>query len=175
MKCAHKRVMQNGVKKHLLKLDPGIGSLEVDSSNGRWIFKCVVCRKYEAIPYRPPPPPPLPSFRVTAEPPFTYTGVDLAGLLYLKKTDLMQNKKAWICLYTCCTVRAVQVVLDMTTEGFLQSFKRFTSRREFSRKVISDNDSTFKEAAKTECRSNFETSKGPTALHWNGFRMEVQC
>lgn len=152
VKCAQERVMHNGVRDTLTEVRSRYWIIRGRQFIQKMIFKCVVCRKYEAIPYRPlPPPPPLPSFRVTAEPPFTYTGVDLAGPLYLKKTDLMQNKKGWICLYICCIVRAVhlEVVLDMTTEGFLQSFKQFSSRRGFPRKVISDNSSTFKGAAKT--------------------------
>ena len=64
-----------------------------------------------------PPPPPLPKFRLEEAPPFTHTGVDFAGPLYIN--DL--SGKVWICLYTCCVTRAVhlEVVQDMTTSSFI--------------------------------------------------------
>lgn len=47
------------------------------------LHRCVVCKKLEGIPFRAPHAPPLPSFRVQEEPPFSYTGVDFAGTLYV--------------------------------------------------------------------------------------------
>ena len=46
-------------------------------------------------------------------------------------------------------VRAIHLDLvpDMTAESFIRSFKRFTARRGFPHKIISDN--AFKAAAKT--------------------------
>ena len=60
------------------------------------------------------------------------------------------SKKAWICLYTCCVIRAVHldVVSDLSIQTFLNSFRRFTARRGFPVKLISDNGKTFKSAAK---------------------------
>ena len=79
--------------------------------------------------------PPLPSFRVKEVLAFTYTGVDYAGPLYIKATG---DTKVWICLYTCCMVRAVhlKVVPDMTTQSFIRCFKRFTARRGVPVKII---------------------------------------
>ena len=56
--------------------------------------------------------------------------------------------KMWVCLYTCCIVRAVHLdlVLDLTTEAFLQSFRRFVALRGLPKKVVSDNGKTFKAA-----------------------------
>ena len=115
------------------------------------IHGCVLCRRFEGMPYRTPPAPPLPEFRVNHEPPFTYTGVDFAGPLYIKTTSVIRGQKVWICLYTCCAVRAVhlEVVPDMSAETFLRSFKRFTSRRGFPKLMVSDNAKSFKSAAKT--------------------------
>ena len=42
---------------------------------------CVVCQRFETKPYQNPLPPPLPTFRVSEDPPFS-TGVDFAGPLY---------------------------------------------------------------------------------------------
>ena len=114
------------------------------------IHSCVLCRRFEGLPCRAPPPPPLPTFRVKEQPPFTYTGVDFAGPLYAKTSNVAESKKVWICLYTCCMVRAVHldVIPDMSTQTFIHSFKRFAARRGLSRKIVSDNGKTFKSAAK---------------------------
>ena len=63
----------------------------------------------------------------------------------------MNRNKVWICLYTCCVIRAVhlELVTDMTTEAFIRSFKRFTARRGFPYRMVSDNGKTFKSAAKS--------------------------
>ena len=59
----------------------------------------------------------------------------------------MNGNKVWICFYTCCAIRAVH--LEMTTEAFIRSFKRFTARRGFLCRMISNNEKTFKSAAKS--------------------------
>ena len=61
------------------------------------------------------------------------------------------QKKIWICLYTCCVVRAVHLDLvpDMSAPTFLRSFKRFAARRGLPSRVISDNGKAFKAATKT--------------------------
>ncbi len=74
-----------------------------------------------------PVPPPLPDFRVRRDSPITSTGVDFAGPLYVKATGNSKGTKVWICLYTCCTVRAI---------------------RGLPRRIISDNAKTFKAADK---------------------------
>ena len=45
---------------------------------------CVTCNKLLGTPYRAPDPPLLPKIRVTESPPFTITGVDFTGALYIK-------------------------------------------------------------------------------------------
>lgn len=113
------------------------------------IRKCVTCRRFEAQPYRVPPPPPLPPFRVQEEPPFTFTGVDFAGPIYIKgDVSKKCDVKVWICLFTCCVTRAIHLdmVSSLNAQSFIRCFKRFISRR--ARKVISDNGKTFKATAK---------------------------
>ena len=73
-----------------------------------------------------------------------------AGPLYVKTQGLINNKKVWICLYTCCVVRGVhlELVPDLTADSFLRCFKQFTARKGIPCKMISDNGKTFKAAAK---------------------------
>ena len=147
---AHERVMHNGVKETLTELRSKYWIIKGRQFVRRVIHKCIICRKLEGPPYALPPPPPLPDFRVTEQPPFMYTGVDFAGPLYIKTQGLITSKKVWICLFTCCVIRAVHldIVPDLTTDSFIRCFKRFTARRGISHKMISDNGKTFKAAAK---------------------------
>ena len=109
------------------------------------------CRRHQGKAYQPPPAPPLPPFRVKESQPFSNTGVDFAGPLYVKDASTSTSRKVWICLYTCCVTRAVHLDLvpDMTAQSFIRSLKRFASRRGFPIRIISDNAKTFKAAAKT--------------------------
>ena len=76
---------------------------------------------------------------------------DLAGPLFVKDTPSSTSRKVWICLYTCCTTRAVHLDLVpvISTQAFIRSFKRFAARRGFPIRIVSDNAKTFKAASKT--------------------------
>ena len=114
------------------------------------ISRCVVCRPHEGLPFEGPPPPPLPAFRVNEAPPFTYSAVDFAGPLYLKKIPDSVERKVWVCLFMCCVTRAVhlELVSELSTLAFIRCLKRFTARRGFPKRMVSDNAKTFKAAAK---------------------------
>ena len=144
---AHKRVFHNGVKETLTELRASYWLVQGRQFVRKVIFSCVTCRKHEGQPYRAVPPPPLPEFRVTVSRPFEHTGVDFAGPLYVRRTE---NVKVWMCLYTCCTTRAVHLDLveNLDAETFIRSLKRFMSRRGIPARIVSDNGSTFTAAAK---------------------------
>lgn len=148
MRHAHLRVLHGGTKETLSELRSKYWVPKDRASVRRIVHQCKVCQRYEAPAYRLPQPPPLPAFRVQESPPFTITGVDFAGPLHIKGNSSTQ--KVWIALYTCCVVRAVHldVVVDLSTQAFIRSFKRFSSRRGLPSVMISDNGKTFKGAAK---------------------------
>ena len=93
--------------------------------------------------------PPLPSERVSVAAPFTNTGIDYFGPLYIKAKGDKQT--VWVCLYTCLVTRAVHLELmqDMSAYQFLLGFRRFIARHGKPNKVISVNASQFKLAADT--------------------------
>ena len=123
----HKKVMHNGVKETLTELRSQYWLVRGRQFIRTQLGKCATCRKFEGKPYQAPPAPPLPEFRVNEAPPFTATGIDFLGPLYVKTRE--ENPKVWICLYTCCVVRALHldVVPNLTSEGFMRSFRRFTA------------------------------------------------
>lgn len=89
---------------------------------------------------------PLPSIRVRESKPFSRTGLDYLGPMYIKTSE--GSKKVWVCLFTCLVIRAVhlEMVLDISTEEFLLALKRFVSQRGTPVEIISDNALQFRAA-----------------------------
>ena len=154
---AHYRVLHGGVKETLTELRSKYWVTKGRMVVRQAVHSCVVCRRFDGLSYRAPLPPPLPSFRVSEQPPFTYTGVDYAGPVFVipdHPVNAPCEQKVWICLYTCCITRAVyiDIVTKLSCHSFLRSFKRFTARRGLPHKMVSDNGSTFKSAARVICK-----------------------
>lgn len=149
IKTAHFRVFHNGVKDTLTELRSRFWIIKGRSTVKQVLYDCYICRRHEGKSYRVPPPPPLPAFRLQEAPPFSHTGVDFAGPLFVKLAGESQ-RKVWIVLYTCCVTRAIHLDLvpDMTVSTFIRSFKRFSARRGLPAMMLSDNGKTFKAAAK---------------------------
>ena len=110
--------------------------------------RCTICRKHGGRPYAVPESAPLPKIRVQEAPPFSITGVDFTGALYVKQ-DNGDEGKACICLFTCATSRAIhlEVVTDLSTISFLMAFRRFAARRSLPQVMMSDNATTYTSAA----------------------------
>ena len=82
--------------------------------------------------------PPLPIKHVSQSSPFSQSGVDFFGPLFIKSR--YENKKVWVCLYTCLTTRAVylELMADMSTEQFSLNFRRFVAKHGKPEEIISD-------------------------------------
>ena len=115
----------------------------------RLIRNCFLCRKLEGKPYNLPPIAMLPDFRVTEAPPFSKSGVDFAGPLYVKSSTGEMNK-CYIALFTCCVTRAVhlELVENLLASTFVNGLRRFCSRRGTPTLMVSDNAKTFKSTVK---------------------------
>ena len=144
VKHCHEQVKHGGVTETLAQLRSKYWIIRGRSFVRRFIHSCVVCRRIDGTPYNPPRPPALPESRVKESPPFTFTGIDFAGPLYLRDSD----EKLWICLFTCAVVRAVhlEVVTSLSAQSFIRCFSRFVSRRGLPSMLITDNAKTFKSA-----------------------------
>ncbi len=116
---AHTRIQHNCICETLIEVRDKFWIVRGRSFVRMVIRKCVTCRRYDGRPHYHPAAPPLPAFRVMEAPAFTYTGVDYAGPLYIKSPQDSRESKVWICLYTCCVVRAIhlEVVPDLTALG----------------------------------------------------------
>ncbi|CAM1317989.1 Uncharacterised protein r2_g2623 [Pycnogonum litorale] len=82
-------------------------------------------------------------------PPYTVTGVDLFGPLYLKVSRNV-TKKVWGAIFTCATVRAIhlELVEDLSTEAFMHALRRFSAYHGWPQIIISDNGRSFVGASK---------------------------
>ena len=147
---SHNRVYHNGVKETLTELRSRFWIIRGRQFVRKIIYRCVVCKKHEGKPYSLPVSPPLPKFRAQRQPPFTSTGVDFAGPIFVKDFKSKSPTKTWIALYTCAVTRALhlELVSDMTSESFLLCFRRFCARRGVPKRMISDNGKTFMTASR---------------------------
>ena len=89
----------------------------------------------------------LPKVRVTKAKPFSNVGIDYCGPFFInEKKHRNQNKvKVYVSVFVCLVVKAIhlEVVSDLTTDGFIAALKRFTSRRGNSKSIFSDNGTNF--------------------------------
>ncbi|XP_071033107.1 uncharacterized protein, partial [Parasteatoda tepidariorum] len=106
------------------------------------VKSCIKCKRYTAKVHFTEPVS-LPEDRVKDAYVFEVVGVDLAGLLYIKK-----GSKTWVVLFTCAIYHAVhlELVTSLSTDSFLLAFRRFVARRGRPRKMYSDNGTNFKGA-----------------------------
>jgi len=144
---------------HINQLHGGVNSVITVLQQQYWIpkirqvvrsllRKCVTCKKVSGKPYSAPEAPPLPKSRTLCAAPFSVTGVDFIGALFV--CCMEKEQKVYICLFTCANTRAIhlEVVTDLTEETFLLEFRRFAGRRSLPKLMISDNASTYQSAAK---------------------------
>ena len=129
----HEHVKHSAVTNTLTTLQERFWILKGRQAVKHVLKRCVTCRRLEGLPYSSYNSPDLPSFRVSDDPPFTHTGVDFAGPLYIKQSGNSEREgsECYICLFTCASTRAIHLELtrSLTVESFLLAFQRFTSHR----------------------------------------------
>ena len=140
-KHCHEKVSHNGRKKTELRSKFWI--IRGRQFVRKVIHKCMLCRRHNGKSYRPPDSPVLPPLRVTEDYPFSYTGVDFAGPLYVKESQ--DEKKVYTALFTCVVSKAVHldIVPALTTEAFLCCVRWFTAPRGVPLEIRSNNGETF--------------------------------
>lgn len=107
------------------------------------INQCQVCKRFKAKKMEVVPNP-LPEDRVREARVFEVVGLDFAGPLYVK-TNAKDFQKVWVCLFTCAVYRAVhfELISSLSTDAFLQGFRRFIGRRGRPSIVYCDNATNF--------------------------------
>ncbi|XP_062712976.1 uncharacterized protein LOC109417462 [Aedes albopictus] len=102
----------------------------------------------------------LPAARVTVSRPFSKTGVDYFGPVYLRAGRGRKPTKAYVAIFVCMATKAVhmELVSDLSTERFLQALRRFFARRGRCTDVYSDNGTNFV-GARNQMQELFELLK----------------
>ena len=80
--------------------------------------------------------------------PFSITGVDFTGALYVKQASGDEGK-TYICLFTCATSRVahLEIACDLSTTTFLMAFCRFAAHRSLPQVMMSGNAITYTSVA----------------------------
>ena len=106
------------------------------------LWGCVTCRKLRS-PTVGQKMADLPENRLEPAPPFSNSGVDYFGPFYVKEGR--SEKKRWGALFTCLVTRAIhiEVAHSLSTDSFLNAYRRFVGRRGRIRQLRSDRGTNF--------------------------------
>ena len=147
-------------RRHLQTLHGGVSLTMAAVREDYWIPRlrslvkavrkdCNGCRRFQAAPMQVPAPGNLPTDRTSPGGAFEVIGVDNAGPIR-HRAGRNREAKAYILLWTCSLSRAVQLELlpNLSTEEFVQAFKKLIARRGRPRIIYSDNGGAFVAANK---------------------------
>lgn len=148
---AHTKTLHGGPQLMLVYLRSRYWILGAKELVKAHVRNCVKCVRYSAKTTTPLMGQ-LPSSRVTPTRPFKNSGVDYAGPISIRTSKGRGHHayKGYVCLFVCMATKAIhlEVVSDLTTQGFLAAFKRFVSRRGYCSDIWSDNGTNFLGASK---------------------------
>lgn len=146
----HIKNMHSGVRDTLISLRERYWILRGRQAVRSAVRRCVTCKRYEGQAYDTSEVPDLPSYRVSEDPPFSNTGLDFAGPLYVYDKGGPAKSKVYVCLFTCASTRGVHLELTrkLDVDNFLLALRRFAGRRGLPATIISDNAKTFKSSAR---------------------------
>uniref|UniRef100_A0A1I7XK80 Integrase catalytic domain-containing protein n=1 Tax=Heterorhabditis bacteriophora TaxID=37862 RepID=A0A1I7XK80_HETBA len=101
--------------------------------------KCMECRRRVAKPFA------LPAIRKSR----STKRADYCGLLTVTKEGEEIYYKIWIDLFTCLVTRDIhlEIVTELSSETFINAFRRFVARRGCPSLLLTDNETNFRLAA----------------------------
>ena len=116
---------------------------------GHHISKCVTCRKLRSAPQQQMIAE-LPTDRFEDAPPFTFSAVDYFGPIRIREGR--KKMKRYGVLFTCMASRAIhlEIATSLTTESFLNAYRRFVCRRGPIQQLRSDKGTNFEGAKNDE-------------------------
>ncbi|UYV73090.1 hypothetical protein LAZ67_10001791, partial [Cordylochernes scorpioides] len=137
------------------------------------LFKCIKCARFrtKAVQQLMGN---LPTSRTNWTRPFTKTGIDFAGPVIVKTSNLRNARcdKAYIALFICMFSKAIHIelVTNLTTEAFLAALRRFIGRRGRPAEINTDNATNFVGAYKDLRKlfnSNIHDFASSEEIKWN--------
>jgi len=116
----------------------------------------------------------LPRDRVQCTRPFTVTGVDFAGPVYIRSgLRRVSAKKAWIAVFVCFSTKAIHLELvdDLSSSSFMATLRCFMARRGKCAKLYTDNGTNFvgaqKELVSMMKKASIDLEKEGIEWHFN--------
>ncbi|XP_011859009.1 PREDICTED: uncharacterized protein LOC105556522 [Vollenhovia emeryi] len=146
IKETHEKYYHAGIQTTLYTIRRKFWLLDGRNQVRKIIRSCIRCFRFNAgsVDYKMGD---LPKSRVSNTTPFDNTGIDFCGPFYIKEKKYRNQKriKVYVCVFVCMAVKAVhlEIVSDMTTDGFLAALRRFIARRGIPTRVYSDNGTNF--------------------------------
>ncbi|XP_075163099.1 uncharacterized protein LOC142235724 [Haematobia irritans] len=148
---AHERTLHGGVTLTMSFVNRRFWIVSGNQLAKGVVHRCIKCYKYIAKTSQQVMGN-LPAVRLNMTRPFRHSGVDYAGPILIKNSNLRSStvSKGYICLFICMVTKAIhlEAVTDMTTTAFLAAFKRFISRRGTCTDIYSDCGTNFVGASK---------------------------
>jgi hypothetical protein len=141
---AHERVFHSGIGATVVAVRRNYWVPACRAVVRTMLHSCIICKRVTGSAFLLPPSPDLPGFRVDATNPFKNIGMDFTGHLLVRDRD-GKAQKVYICLFTCLGTRCVnlELVEDLTTDSFIQAFRRHCSSYSVPNMCFSDNASTY--------------------------------
>ncbi|XP_011685487.1 PREDICTED: uncharacterized protein LOC105448539 [Wasmannia auropunctata] len=142
----HERYHHTGIQTTLYNIRQKFWILDGRNQVRKIVRSCMRCFRFSAdtVKYKMGD---LPKVRVRDALPFANTGIDFCGPFFIKKKKYRNRNriKVYVCVFVCMAIKAVhlEVVSDLTTEGFIAALRRFTSRRGIPTHIYSDNGTNF--------------------------------
>ncbi|XP_063980945.1 uncharacterized protein LOC135164483 [Diachasmimorpha longicaudata] len=143
---AHRKTLHGGVQATLAHIRHKywiIGGRHPVKSH---IRKCVICARHRAIRGQQLMGQ-LPPRRITSARPFNHAGVDYAGPIKISRWrgSGARQYHGYIAVFVCLATSAIHLELltDLTSQAFIETYKRFTGRRGICATLSSDNAKTF--------------------------------
>ncbi|XP_065083282.1 uncharacterized protein LOC135705462 [Ochlerotatus camptorhynchus] len=143
VECYHVRFLHGNHETVVNEIRQRFRIPQLRSVVAKVVKQCQHCRVQKAAP-RAPIMAPLPEIRLTAFiRPFTHTGVDYFGPVFVKQGR--STVKRWVALFTCLSIRAVhlEIVHSLSTQSCVMAIRRFVARRGSPATFYSDNGTNF--------------------------------
>ena len=86
----HRKALHTGISQTLSLVRQKYWIPQSRSIVRKILIVCKICQKHESIPYKMPLMTPLPTEQVSVAAPFTNTGINYFGPLYIKAKDVTQ-------------------------------------------------------------------------------------
>ncbi|KAL7631639.1 UNVERIFIED_CONTAM: hypothetical protein RMT77_018057 [Armadillidium vulgare] len=111
----------------------------------RVLSECIVCKKFNNFAFQYPRFTNFSKAQVDLFRPFRHVGLDFTKHWWVKVKGSPTSQKMFILIYTCMHVRAIylDLVPDMSTQSFVQSFQRFVVKFGVPDVLYSDNARSF--------------------------------